>query len=66
MSFIVDETKIVGLTVYDATPFIVLTYPEKESDEEFLDDSDESALNNHLAQHIFWSTSRGKMHRTSG
>jgi len=49
MSFIVDETKIVGLTVYDATPFIVLTYPEKESDEEFLDDSDESALNDHLA-----------------
>jgi len=49
MSFIVDETKIVGLTVYDATPFIVLTYPEKESDEEFLDDSDESTLNDHLA-----------------
>jgi len=55
MSFIVDETcsEIVGLTVYDATPFIVLTYPEEESDEEFLDDSDESALNDHLASANF-------------
>jgi len=55
ISFIVDETcsEIVGLTFYDATPFIVLTYPEEESDEEFLDDSDESALNVHLASANF-------------
>ena len=55
ISFIVDEecSEIVGLTVYDATPFIVLTYPAEESDEEFLDDSDESALNNHLASANF-------------
>ena len=52
-TILVNDTGIVGLTVYDATPFIALTYPEEESNEEFLDDSNESALNDHLVSANF-------------